>query len=77
MLKVWIDLGVRIRFPHPGLLQAPSKTDPAEVPYFALGTIEYTSDDPIGDTDEPPQGKILYVKATVRGDEWAADLISY
>jgi hypothetical protein len=77
VLKAWIDLGVRIRFPHPGLLQAPHKIDPAEVPYFALGTIEYASDDPIGVNGDPPQGRILYIKPAVRGDEWAANLIAY
>jgi hypothetical protein len=76
VLKVWIDLGVRIRFPHPGLLQAPKETDPADVPYFALGTIEYVSDNP-DDPDHPPRGHILYIKPTVRGDESAADLLSY
>ena len=76
VLKVWIDLGVRISFPNPGLLQLPKETDPANVPYFALGKIEYVSDDP-GASDNPPQGYILYVKPTVRGDELAADLISY
>jgi hypothetical protein len=43
--------------------------------YFALGTIEYSSD---GVADElPPTGKILYIKPVVRGDEGAAEIIAY
>ena len=70
--KIWIDLGVRIRFPESDLLQATREAKPENVPYFAVGTVEYVSD-----ADPAPEGKILYIKPTVRGDEWAADVIAY
>jgi hypothetical protein len=72
--KVWIDLGVRIQFRDSDLLQATRDSKPEEVPYFALGTIEYVSD---ATGPNPPCGHILYLKPTVRGDEWAADIIAY
>lgn len=72
--KVWIDLGIRIRF-DPPLLQADNDTKPTSVPYFALGTVEYVSDDPVN--GKVPTGEILYVKPTVRGDEGAADIVAY
>ena len=74
--KVWIDLGARISFHGSHLLQATRETKPENIPYFALGTIEYVSDQPIGG-DKMPCGHILYIKPTVRGDEWAADVIAY
>ena len=70
--KIWIDLGIRIRFPEADLLQATGDAKPADVPYFALGTAEYVSD-----RDPPPTGNILYIKPGVRGDEGAADIIAY
>jgi hypothetical protein len=73
--KVWIDLGVRITFEKADLLQATRETKPENVPYFALGTIEYVSDARID--GKVPRGHILYIKPTVRGDEWAADIIAY
>ncbi len=73
--KVWIDLGVRISFENSDLLQATRESKPENVPYFALGKIEYVSDQPIG--GKVPCGQILYIKPTVRGDEWAADVIAY
>jgi hypothetical protein len=73
--KIWIDLGVRIRFPESALLEATGETKPTDLGYFALGTIEYSSD---GAADEPaPLGKILYIKPAVRGDEGAAEIIAY
>jgi len=73
--KIWLDLGARIRFPVSPLLEATRGTSPAELPYFALGTIEYISD---GDPGEPtPTGNILYIKPAVRGDEGAAEFIAY
>ena len=57
------------------LLQATRETKPENVPYFALGTIEYVSDARID--GKVPRGHILYIKPTVRGDEWAADIIAY
>ena len=55
------------------LLQAGMDAKPADIPYFALGTIDYVSDD---NGDLPP-GKLLYIKPVVRGDEDAADVIAY
>jgi Patatin-like phospholipase len=72
--KIWIDLGVRIRFPNSPLLAATKDTKSEEMPYFALGTIEYLSD---GNPTDPPTGKLLYIRPLVRGDEGAADFISY
>lgn len=71
--KIWIDLGVRITFPDAPLLQAGMDAKPADIPYFALGTIEYVSDN---NANLPP-GKLLYIKPVVRGDEDAADVIAY
>jgi hypothetical protein len=73
--KIWLDLGARIRFPVSPLLEATRGTIPAELPYFALGTIEYISN---GAPDGPtPTGNILYIKPAVRGDEGAAEFIAY
>ena len=69
--KIWIDLGVRITFEACPLLQA-DKDKPREMPYFAIGKIKY-----ISDGDPAPEGYILYIKPAVRGDEGAADIISY
>ncbi len=74
--KIWIDLGVRISFEDLPLLQANKETKPADLPYFALGTIEYVSDIG-GGGPKPPCGHILYIKPVVRGDEAAADVIAY
>jgi Patatin-like phospholipase len=70
--KIWIDLGVRISFEACPLLQADKETKPLEMPYFAIGKIEYVSDG-----RRTPEGKILYIKPAVRGDESAADIIAY
>jgi hypothetical protein len=70
--KIWIDLGVRITFERSGLLMAPEDTKPIEIPYCALGTIEY-----LNDGDGRTTGKILYIKPVVRGDEPVADIIAY
>jgi hypothetical protein len=72
--KIWIDLGVRITFPRSGLLAADATTKPSKVPYYALGRIEYLSEQKDG---KPEIGNILYLKATVRGTEEAADIIAY
>ena len=73
--KIWLDLGARIRFPVSPLLEATRGTSPAELPYFALGTIEYLSDGAPG--GPIPTGNILYIKPAVRGDEGAAEFIAY
>jgi hypothetical protein len=70
--KIRIDLGVSISFDGSFLLQADKDTKPLDMPYFAVGTIKY-----IGDGDGRAEGKILYVKPAVRGDESAADIIAY
>jgi hypothetical protein len=75
--KIWIDLGVRIEFDKSLLLAAEKSAKLAEIPYFAVGTITYVSDPLIGRPARPPQGKLLYIKPVVRGDEVAADVIAY
>jgi hypothetical protein len=70
--KIWIDLGVRITFENSDLLRATEQTNAIDVPYCALGTIEY-----LNDGDGRTTAKILYIKPVVRGDEPAADIIAY
>jgi hypothetical protein len=70
--KIWIDLGVRITFERSDLLRATEDTKAIDMPYCALGTIEY-----LNDGDGSTKGKILYIKPVVRGDESAADIIAY
>jgi hypothetical protein len=70
--KIWIDLGVRITFERSDLLKATKDTSAIDVPYCALGTIDY-----LNDGDDRTTGKILYIKPVVRGDEPAADIIAY
>jgi hypothetical protein len=70
--KIWIDLGVRITFERSDLLKATKDTSAIDVPYCALGTIQY-----LNDGDGRTTGKILYIKPVVRGDEPAADIIAY
>jgi hypothetical protein len=53
--KIWIDLGVRITFERSDLLKATKDTSAIDVPYCALGTIEY-----LNDSDDRTTGKILY-----------------
>lgn len=69
--KAWIDLGVRISFEGSALLQSTGTAKPEDVPYYALGTIEYLSE------EGAPVGHILYLKPNVRGSEAAADVIAY
>ena len=70
--KIWIDLGVRITFENSDLLKATEETSTIDIPYCALGTIEY-----LNDGDGCATGKILYIKPVVRGDEAAVDIIAY
>jgi hypothetical protein len=72
--KIWIDLGIRIRFSNSPLLAATTETKSAELPYFALGTIDYICD---GDSVAPIPGRLLYIKPAVRGDEGAGECIAY
>ena len=69
--KIWIDLGVRITFEKSALLTATDDTTPIDMPYCALGKIEYLND------NGRPTGHILYIKPFVRGDEPVADIIAY
>ena len=62
--KIWIDLGVRITFEDSDLLRATKDTSATDVPYCALGTIEY-----LNDRDGRTTGKILYIKPVVRGNQ--------
>ena len=73
--KIWIDLGIRITFDESPLLSATSDTKSIEIPYFAVGTIDYLSDPSVG--GEAPRGTLLYIKPVVRGDEAAADVVAY
>jgi hypothetical protein len=81
--KIWIDLGVRIAFDQSKLLQAEKDAKSAGIPYFAVATVTYVSDPTVpvqidGQTmQKPPEGRILYLKPVVRGDEEAADVIAY
>jgi hypothetical protein len=74
--KIWIDLGVRISFTESKLLEADAETKVDVIPYFAVGTIDYLSDE-LDPAEKQPQGHILYIKPVVRGDENAADVIAY
>jgi Patatin-like phospholipase len=74
--KIWIDLGVRISFKESKLLEADAETEVGGIPYFAVGTIDYLSDER-DVAEKQPQGHILYIKPVVRGDEHAADVIAY
>jgi hypothetical protein len=71
--KIWIDLGVRITFADAPLIQAAADAKPADIPYFALGTIHYINEPDLN----VRSGKLLYIKPGVRGDEEAADVIAY
>jgi len=51
-----------------GILRATSDTKASDVPYCALGTIEY-----LNDGDGCTTGKILYIEPIVRGDEPAVE----
>jgi len=74
--KIWIDLGVRISFHASDLLAAEAEAKLAGIPYFAVGKITYVSD-PRDADGSIREGKILYIKPVVRGDESAADVIAY
>jgi hypothetical protein len=74
--KIWIDLGVQITFEASPLLTADKDAKLDEIPYLAVGTIRYLSDDPDA-AGKAPKGQILYIKPVVRGDESAADVIAY
>ncbi len=75
--KIWIDLGVEITFDKSALLAAEKDAKLSGLPYFAVGRIRYVSDPGVGNPQAAPEGKLLYLKPVVRGDEPAADVIAY
>jgi hypothetical protein len=75
--KIWIDLGVEITFDKSALLAAEKDAKLSGLPYFAVGSIRYVSDPGVGNPQAAPEGKLLYLKPVVRGDEPAADVIAY
>ena len=77
--KVYIDLGIRIRFDGLRLMKnRPSATltdeELREIPYYAIGVLEYGAAD--GDEDGGSDGTILYIKPALHRTE-AAGIISY
>jgi hypothetical protein len=74
--KIYIDLGIRIRFNDaqanlPALRTRPTALDgpPDQIPYYAVGTIEYEDAD--GHEDGCADGCIVYIKPAVHGTEGA------
>jgi hypothetical protein len=72
--KIYIDLGVRITFKGLDKLKnRPSNSDRSgaeEIPYHAIGTIEYN--DPAADGPGCENGKVIYIKPAYHGTEGAA-----
>lgn len=71
--KIYIDLGVRIKFTGlERLRDRPKKCDPApgEIPYCAIGTIDYASAD--GEEAGCENGSVIYIKPAYHGTEGAA-----
>jgi hypothetical protein len=69
--KIYIDLGIRIRFEglealrnHPSAFDG----DPTKIPYFAIGTIDYKDAD---GSEEGNNGYVLYIKPAYHGTEGA------
>ena len=69
--KIYIDLGIRIRFEglealrnHPSALDG----DPTRIPYFAIGTIDYMVAD---GGEKANNGYVLYIKPAYHGTEGA------
>ena len=69
--KIYIDLGIRIRFDglealrnHPSVFDG----DPTKIPYFAIGTIDYKDAD---GSEEGNNGYVLYIKPAYHGTEGA------
>ena len=63
--KIYIDLGVRIKFPQLGRLKNRPPPDPSNksIPYYAIGTIDYKS----ADGEGCKNGTILYIKPAYHG----------
>ena len=65
--KIFIDLGVRIEFPELGRLKNHPRTKhfdrakPADIPYYAIGTIHYAAADGAGCED----GYVIYLKPAI------------
>jgi hypothetical protein len=67
--KIRIDLGIAIDFPSfPTLAKL---AESGQTSYCAVGKIHYDTED-----KDAPDGSLIYVKPTLRGDE-PADVISY
>jgi hypothetical protein len=69
--KIYIDLGIRIRFEglealrnHPTIIDG----DAAKIPYFAIGTVDYKEAD---GGEAKDNGYILYIKPAYHGTEGA------
>jgi hypothetical protein len=77
--KIYIDLGIRIRFDRlKSLRNHPpddlSEDDRGEIPYYAIGDIDYQSAD--GKEQGCENGIILYIKPAYHGTE-GAGIVSY
>ena len=77
--KIYIDLGIRIRFDSLKSLKNHPSDDVAEderrdIPYYTIGQIDYESADGKGDDCE--NGIILYIKPAYHGTE-GAGIVSY
>ena len=71
--KIYIDLGIRIRFEGlEKLRNRPAKDDPPPetIPYHAIGVIDYESAD--GSKSHCENGYVLYIKPAYHGTEGAA-----
>lgn len=78
--KIYIDLGIRIRFQgldklsnHPQDAKGKPAGNAEPIPYYAIGMIDYASAD---DGDPADNGYILYIKPAYHGTE-GAGIISY
>jgi hypothetical protein len=79
--KIYIDLGVRIKFEGlEALRNRPSFKDDGpldEIPYYALGTIEYESESADGHEAGTANGRVLYIKPAYHGAIEGAGVRSY
>jgi hypothetical protein len=77
--KIYVDLGIRIRFDQLQSIKNRPKGEPTEqqrreIPYCAIGVIDYGSAD--GTEEGCEDGIILYIKPAYRGTE-GAGIVSY
>jgi len=71
--KIYIDLGIRIKFTGlEDLRNRPKQCDPApaEIPYCAIGSIDYAGAD--GEEAGCENGSVIYIKPAYHGSEGAA-----